>query len=63
MFFSNTLFPARESLVSDIPAGNGKIANLFYIVNATKFHGFSNQGEYDWLTGNIHPRTRNIWSK
>jgi hypothetical protein len=27
------LFPVRESLVSDIPAGNGKkIANLFYSV-------------------------------
>jgi hypothetical protein len=24
------LFPARESLVSDIPAGDGKIANLFF---------------------------------
>jgi hypothetical protein len=24
------LFPARESLVSDIPAGDGKIVNLFY---------------------------------
>ncbi len=24
------LFPPRESLVSDIPAGDGKIANLFY---------------------------------
>jgi len=24
-----TLFPARESLVSDIPAGDGKIATLF----------------------------------
>jgi hypothetical protein len=24
------LFPARESLVSDIPAGDGKICNLFY---------------------------------
>ncbi len=24
------LFPARESLVSDIPAGDGKIDNLFY---------------------------------
>ncbi len=23
------LFPARERLVSEIPAGNGKIANLF----------------------------------
>jgi hypothetical protein len=23
------LFPARESLVSDIPAGDGKMANLF----------------------------------
>ncbi len=26
------LFPARECLVSDIPAGDGKIANLFYSV-------------------------------
>jgi hypothetical protein len=25
-------FPARESWVSDIPAGDGKIANLFYSV-------------------------------
>jgi hypothetical protein len=24
------LFPARESSVSDVPAGDGKIANLFY---------------------------------
>ena len=24
------LFPARESLVSDFPAGEGKIANLFF---------------------------------
>jgi hypothetical protein len=24
------LFPARESLVSDIPAGDGKIGNIFY---------------------------------
>ncbi len=26
------LFPTRESLVSDIPAGDGKIVNLFYSV-------------------------------
>ncbi len=26
------LFPPRESLVSDIPAGDGKIVNLFYSV-------------------------------
>jgi hypothetical protein len=25
-------FPARVSMVSDIPAGDGKIANLFYSV-------------------------------
>jgi hypothetical protein len=25
-------FPARESLVSDIPTGDGKIANLFFTV-------------------------------
>ncbi len=27
--------PARDSLVSDIPAGDGKIAHLFYSVNST----------------------------
>ncbi len=27
-----SLFPARESLVGDIPAGDGKIANLFFSV-------------------------------
>jgi hypothetical protein len=27
------LFPARESLVSDIPAGDGKIVNLFFTVH------------------------------
>ncbi len=32
-----TLFLARESLVSDIPAGDGKIAELFYIVSKTDF--------------------------
>jgi hypothetical protein len=26
------LFPVRENLVSDIPAGDGKVANLFYSV-------------------------------
>jgi hypothetical protein len=34
------LFPAMESLVSDIPAGDGEKENLFYSVNAvvlTKF--------------------------
>ncbi len=34
------LFPARESLASDIPAGDGKIAYLFYSVSlnfATSF--------------------------
>ncbi len=30
-----TIFPARESLVSYIPAGDGKIANLFYNVEQT----------------------------
>ncbi len=29
------MFPARESLVSDIPAGDGKIVNLFYSVHCT----------------------------
>ncbi len=30
------LFPARESLFSDILAGDGKIANLFYSVRALR---------------------------
>jgi hypothetical protein len=30
------LFPARESLVSGIPAGDGKTANLFYSVPEIK---------------------------
>ncbi len=29
---NNLIFPARESLVSNIPPGDGKIANLFYTV-------------------------------
>jgi hypothetical protein len=33
------LFPARESLVSDIPAWDGKIGNPFYSVG-----GFSQRG-------------------
>jgi hypothetical protein len=28
----NLIIPIRESLVCDIPAGDGKIANLFYSV-------------------------------
>jgi hypothetical protein len=28
--YMTSLFPPRESLVSDIPAGDGKIVNLFY---------------------------------
>ncbi len=28
------LFPTRKSLVSDIPAGDGKISNLFYSVES-----------------------------
>ncbi len=27
------LFPPRKSLVSDIPAGDGNVANLFYSVD------------------------------
>ncbi len=39
------LFPARESLVSDIPAGDGKIVNLFLqcIVNVAS--GLENLGK------------------
>jgi hypothetical protein len=32
MSLTKLLFPARESLVSDIPAGDGKTANLFFTV-------------------------------
>jgi hypothetical protein len=28
------LFPVRERLVSDVPAGEGEIVNLFYSVDA-----------------------------
>ncbi len=36
-----TLFPARKSLVSDIPDGDGKIVNLFLTVhNLSRFHFF-----------------------
>jgi hypothetical protein len=31
-----TVFPARDSLVRDIPSGDGKIANLFYSVEQTQ---------------------------
>ncbi len=32
------LLPIMESLVSDIPAGDGKIANLFYSVGQLQKH-------------------------
>ncbi len=38
-------FPARESLVSDIPAGDGKISELFYSISIASFgrclHGYT----------------------
>ncbi len=34
----NTVFPSRESLVSDIPAGDGKIMKLFYSVLSVVHH-------------------------
>jgi hypothetical protein len=30
-------FPARESLISDIPAGDGKIVKLFKVYNIVGF--------------------------
>jgi hypothetical protein len=33
------IFPARESLVSDIPAGDGKTDNFFYSVEVSKIFG------------------------
>ncbi len=43
-----SLFPARESLVSDILAGDGKIINLFYSVYTSFRH--SKLGLYNRLT-------------
>jgi hypothetical protein len=37
------LFPARESLFNDIPAGDGKIGNLFYSVYAVRVHAPSSK--------------------
>jgi hypothetical protein len=34
------LFPARESLASDIPTGDGKTANFFYSVEPENFSYF-----------------------
>jgi hypothetical protein len=34
----NWKFLVRESLVSDIPAGDGKIANLFYSVDFREYN-------------------------
>jgi len=34
------LFPARESLVSDIPAGDGNTLNLFYSVQLSVYKLF-----------------------
>ncbi len=40
------LFPVRNSLVSDIPAGDGKIANLFFIVYKLHFWHLLNDNAY-----------------
>jgi hypothetical protein len=42
------LFPARESLVSDIPAGDRKIANLFYSVGTFWELTYPGQAGYGW---------------
>ncbi len=44
------LFPPRESLVSDIPAGDGKTANLFFTVYSVA------GGLVDVLSGRIDGR-------
>jgi hypothetical protein len=46
----NSLFPTRESLVSDIPAGDGKIVNFFFIVKAFE-HPPPNNGILWWCAG------------
>ncbi len=42
----NKLFPAIESLVSDIPAGERKIVNLFYSVDAFAVKKFYIEGAH-----------------
>jgi hypothetical protein len=41
------LFQARESLVNDIPAGDGKLANLFYSVEHSRLYIFFLLGSTD----------------
>ncbi len=50
------LFPARESLVSDIPAGDGKIVNLFlqcihHLVGMDYRRVFPEVQQEGWLRG------------
>jgi hypothetical protein len=42
------LFPARDSLVSDIPAGDRKIANLFYSVYNSRAGAVGCRGCYSF---------------
>ncbi len=44
--YMTSLFPARESLVSDIPAGDGNIAKLFYGVPSLLME---QTRQYDWV--------------
>ncbi len=45
--YSISLFPARESWVSDIPAGEGKIDNLFYSVGPWNFDAIEKNSNMD----------------
>jgi hypothetical protein len=46
--------PARVSLVSDIPAGDGKIANLFYYSVAHSFSAVTYQSVGTWVHSTLH---------
>jgi hypothetical protein len=52
---------SRPSLVSDIPPGDGKIANLFYSVEERKIHGLkakSRRERNESLTNRIEEEKR-----
>jgi hypothetical protein len=57
------LIPARESLVSDIPAGGGKNDNLFYSVVETVFAWLA--AEFGIVSTKLltHGRTINLTRK
>jgi hypothetical protein len=49
------LFPARESLVSDIPAVDGKIGNLFYSVRTVILYLLMKEAVYTFTAAKQFP--------